>query len=78
MPVWRSGVPVYRTWTDWTRALLALGSGQRKTPGTYSRLLRKRTTGGSLKSLPSGIDRRVATRQKAESFRLELLSGGLK
>lgn len=78
MPVWRRGVPVYRTWTEWTRALLALGSGQRKTPGTDSRLLRYRKTGGSLKSLQSGNDRRVATRQKAESFRLELLSGGLK
>ena len=78
MPTRRNGVWLYPTWTDWTRALLALTPGQRKTPGTDSRLLRKRNTGGLTKTLASEKKTRKDTRQSRELFRYALASGAFR
>lgn len=78
MPTRRNGVWLYPTWTDWTRALLALTPGQRKTPGTESRLLRYRNTGGLTKTLASEKKTRKDTRQSADLWAYTVASGLLK
>lgn len=79
MPIWRNGVPVYPTWTDWTKALLALTRGQRKAPGNDSKLRRNQElTRGLSKTIACGNSDRVATRRTREMFSYALASGLLK
>lgn len=79
MPIWRDGVPVYPTWTDWTKALLGLPRGQRKTPGNNLKLRRNQEpTRGLSKTLQSRKFPRLHTRRTAEMWAHTLASGGLK
>lgn len=78
MPRRRLGVLVYPTWTDWTRALLALSRGQRKAPETYRKVSSKPEIGGVPKTLSSRSDARRHTAERVEMFRYALAHGCLK
>ena len=78
MPRLRLGVLVYPTWTEWTRALLALSRGQRKAPENQLRVSSKPKIGGVPKRISSRSDARTHTAKRVEMFRYALASGALK
>ena len=79
MPIWRNGVPVYPTWTAWTKALLGLPRGQRKAPGNNLKLRRNQNrTRGLSKTIASAGSARVTTRRMSDLFAYDLASGNLK